>query len=78
MMISLQKLAIPFIQIFVAVNIGTGEFTKRVREKLSQLFVSLYTLSIYYSAHPAHPQLSRHLPNPFCEFPCSKRTKYVK
>ena len=40
---------------------------ERVREMSSQLFVSLYTLSIYPSAHK---QLRRHLPNPFREFPC--------
>ena len=45
-----------------------GEFTKRVREKSSQLFVALYTLSIYPSAHN---QLRRHLPKPFREFPCT-------
>ena len=43
----------------------TGEFTKRVREMSSQLLVTLYSLSIYPSAHK---QLRRHLPNPFCEF----------
>ena len=31
----------------------TGEFTKRVREMLSQLFSTLYTLSNYSSAHTA-------------------------
>ena len=47
-----------------------GEFTKRVREMSSQLFVTLYTLSIYPFAHK---QLRRHLPNPFREF----RGKYI-
>ena len=42
----------------------TGEFRKRVRETSSQLFFTLYTLSIYPSA-----QLRWHLPNPFREFP---------
>ena len=46
---------------------NTGEFTKRVREMSSQLSVTLYTQSIYPSAHK---QLRRHLPNPFREFPC--------
>ena len=42
----------------------TGDFTKKVREMSSQLFVTLYTLSIYTSAQK---QLSRHLPNLFRE-----------
>ena len=46
---------------------STGEFTKSVREMLSQLFVMLYMLSIFPSAHK---QLRQHLPNTFCEFPC--------
>ena len=33
----------------------------------SQLFIALFTLSIHPSAHK---QLSRHLSNPFREFPC--------
>lgn len=41
---------------------------KRAREMSSQLFVILYTLYIYPYAHL---QLTRHIPNPFCEFPCS-------
>ena len=45
----------------------TGENTKRVREMSSNLFVLLYTPSIYPSAHK---QLRRHIPNPFREFPC--------
>ena len=45
----------------------TGELTKRVLELSSQLLVTLYTLSIYPSAHK---QLRRHPSNPFCEFPC--------
>ena len=40
----------------------TGEFRQRVREMLSDLFVTLYTLSIYPSAHK---QLRRHLPKTF-------------
>ena len=39
--------------------------TKRVREMSSQLFVTLYTISIYPSK-----QLRRHLLNNFREFPC--------
>ena len=46
--------------------ISHWEFTKRVLEMSSQLFVTLYTPSIHPSAHK---QLRRHLPNPFCEFP---------
>ena len=34
---------------------------------VSQVFVTLYTLSIYPSAHK---ELRRHLPNLFREFPC--------
>ena len=45
-----------------------GNSQKRVREMSSQMFVTLYTLSIYPSAHK---QLRRHLPNLFREFPCS-------
>ena len=45
----------------------TEEFTRRVRKMSSQLFVTLYTLSIYPSTQR---QLRRHLPNPSREFPC--------
>ena len=45
----------------------TKEFSKRVREVLSQLFVTLYTISIYLSVHK---QLKRRLTIPFREFPC--------
>ena len=48
---------------------ATREFTKRIREMSSQLFVTLCILSTYPSAHN---QLRRHLPNFFCEFPCIK------
>ena len=44
----------------------TGELAKRVREMSSQLCITLYTLSIY---HSVQKQLSRHLLNPFREFP---------
>jgi hypothetical protein len=37
------------------------------REMSSYLCVTLYTLSIYPSAHKP---LRRHIPNPFREFPC--------
>ena len=50
-------------------NFATGEFTTRLRMMTSQLFVTLYTLSIHPSAHKL---LRRHLPNPFREFPCIK------
>ena len=43
------------------------EFAKSIWEMSSQLFVTLYTLSIYPSSQK---QLSRHLPNPSPEFPC--------
>ena len=46
---------------------AAGEFVKRVWEVSSLLCVTLYTLSIYPSANK---QLRRHLPNPFCKFPC--------
>ena len=46
-------------------SLSTGEFTKRVQEMLSQLFVTLFTLSIYPSEHKQLRQ-----PNPFHEFPC--------
>ena len=46
----------------------TGGFTKRVREMSYQLFVTLYTLSIYPYAHQ---QLRRHRPKPFRECPCT-------
>ena len=47
---------------------NTGEFMKRVRDMSSHLFVTLYTLSTYPSAHK---ELRRHLQNPFRKFPCS-------
>ena len=43
------------------------DFMKRVWEMSSQLFVTLYTLSIYPSAHK---QLRWRLPTTFQEFPC--------
>ena len=46
----------------------TGEFKKRVRDMSSYLFVTLYTLFIYPSAHK---QLRRHLSNPFRKVPCT-------
>ena len=53
----------------------TGEFTKRVRETSSQLFDTLYTLSI----NPyTHKQLRRHLPNPFRKFPCSTIVYHIQ
>ena len=52
-------------------GLNTEEFTKRVGVISSKLFVTLYTLSIYASAHK---QLRRHLQNSFREFPflCSE------
>ena len=48
--------------LFLVGSLGDkGEFTKRIREMSSQLSVTLYTLSIYPSAHK---QLRRDLPNP--------------
>ena len=47
--------------------IHTEEFTKRF-----QLFVTLYTLSIYPSAYNHMRSLRRHLPNTFHKFPCTK------
>ena len=44
-----------------------GEFMKRIWEMSPQLYVTLYTLSIYTSAHK---QLRQHLLNPFYEIPC--------
>ena len=60
---------------FVFSLIHTGEFTKRVWEMQSQLFVTLYTLSIYPSAQK---QLRRHLPNHFREFPCTTQLRDIK
>ena len=53
---------------------GIEGFTKRVREMSSQLFVTLYALCIYPSTHK---QLGRHLPKPFCKFPCRSSTEKV-
>ena len=44
-----------------------GNSQKGFGEMSSQLFVTLFTLSIYQSAHK---QLKRNLPNPFREFSC--------
>ena len=44
-----------------------GNSRKGYREMSSRLFVTLYTLSIYLSAHK---QLRQYLPNPLHEFPC--------
>ena len=52
---------------FLLFNRHTGEFMKRVREMSSQLFVTIYALFIYPSAHK---QLRQHHPNPFREFSC--------
>ena len=50
----------------------TEKFTIRVREMEFQLFVTIYTLSIYPCAHK---QLRRRLPNPSREFPCKSTVK---
>ena len=53
---------------YVKINTpNTGKFTKRVREMSYKLFITIYTLSVYSSAHK---QMRRHLLNPFREFPC--------
>ena len=52
----------------------TGEFTKRFWEVLSQLFVTLLTISIYPSANK---QLRRHLPNSFRELPCISAIRLI-
>ena len=55
---------------------NTGEFTKRVREMSSQLFVTLYTLSIYTSAIK---QLRRQTsPKPFSWIPLCFRSNNLK
>ena len=69
----LPAMAILANQQFIQGIIGTycaGEFTKRVQEMSSWLFVTLYTL--YVSIYPsANKQLRRHLPNPFHKIPSS-------
>ena len=51
----------------ILLHLHTWEFAKGVREMSFQLFVRLYTLSIYSSTHIL---MRQHLPNPFREFPC--------
>ena len=54
---------INYIEIFnYTIDFYAGEFTKRVQEKSSQLFVTLYTISIYPSAQKTAETTS---PEPF-------------